>query len=345
MIKKTKWAFLLIFFIMLGNPEGPQAFAVEKTQKTGKIYSGKIVIGITPWPGYMPLIVARDKGYFKEAGLDVEIKNYPGLLELSKDYVAGKMQGRANITLDAVQEYFGGFEHRAVMTIDYSNGADAILARKEIQTVKDFRGKQVAYEPGALEEFFLTWVLEEHEMTLEDIIPVQADPEESAKLLKAGKVDAAVSYEPYISQHLRTPDFSTVYSSADAPGLISDILTFRADFIKSYPETVEAFMHAYFKALAFCKEHPAEAHALTAKEYHDTPESIAEQLQGLKLLDEKDNAAAFTFAAGFRSIYGNMRQIGKFVLKYKKPAREGTLNTDYLIDRTFIKKISEEKNS
>ena len=342
MIKKN-WAFILIMLILMGNPGVDRAFGAEETQKAGNLYQGKIIIGITPWPGYLPLIVARDKGYFKEAGLEVEIKSYPGLLELSKDYVAGKMQGRANITLDAVKEYSGGFDQRVVMTIDYSNGADAILARNEIQTVKDFRGKRVAYEPETLEEFFLTWVLSENEMTLSEIIPVHADPEESAKQLEAGKVDVAVSYEPYISQRLGTPDFHKVYSSADAPGLISDILTFRTDFIKTYPETVEAFLRAYFKGLAFWKKNPAEANSLTAKEYHDTSDGIAKQLEGLKLLDERDNATAFTFAAGFRSIYGNMRQIGKFILKYQKPGREGMLNTDNLIERKFIKKINKEK--
>ncbi len=339
-VKRT--AVFLIFLVLFGSFGAQQLLNAEEAQRAKELYQGKIVIGITNWPGYVPLIVARDKGYFKEAGLDVEIKFYPGLLELSKDYVAGNMQGRANLTLDAIKEYFDGFDQQVVLTIDYSQGADAIFARKGIETVKDFRGRRVAYEPETLEEFFLTWVLLENEMTLADIIPVHADPEESAKQLAAGKVDVAVSYEPYISQYLATPDFHPVYSSADAPGLISDILTFRTDFIRSQPETVETLIRVYFKGLEFWKKHPSEANALTAKAYQDTAEGIANQLKGLKLLDERDNAAAFTFAAGFRSIYGNLRQIGKFILKYQKPKREGILNTDNLINRSFIKKISGE---
>ena len=103
-------------------------------------------------------------------------------------------------------------------------------------------------------------------------------------------------------------------------------------------------MRAYFKGLTFWKEHPHEADSIVAREYHDTAEGIARQLEGLKLLDERDNVTAFTFAAGFSSIYGNMRQIGKFILKHQK-LKDGQppLDTDKLIERKFIKKMNEEK--
>ena len=80
-----------------------------------------------------------------------------------------------------------------------------------------------------------------------------------------------------------------------------------------YPETMNAILTAYFKGLAFWKEHPSEANAMTAKEFSDTPEGIAAQLKGIKMLDPMDNQIAFTFAAGLNSLYGNMRQIGKFI--------------------------------
>ncbi len=307
-----------------------------------KPYEGIITIGMETWTGYFPLIVARDKGYFKEAGLNVEIKRYIALGELSKDYVAGKMQGRANLTLDATQESLKGLDHRVVLAIDYSNGSDAIVARKDIESVPAFRGKRVGYEPDTLEEFFIVWALSEKNMSLSDIVPVSANPEETAKKLKAGEVEVAVSHEPFLSQFIATGDFHVVYSSKDAPGLITDILTFRKDFIDQYPGTVEAILAAYFKGLKFWKEHPAEANAITAKEFADTPEGIAAQLKGIKMLDERDNQIAFTFAAGLKSLYGNMRQIGKFVLKHSAK-NVSSINTDNLIERRFIKKMVEEK--
>ena len=180
-------------------------------------------------------------------------------------------------------------------------------------------------------------------MNLSEVVPFLTDPEKSAQMLKEGKVDAAVTYEPFISQYLNSNDFHVVYSSKDAPGIIMDILTFRTDFIQTHPETIEAIIRAYFKGLNYSKEHSEEAHRITAKQYNDTTESISNQLKGIKTLDERDNQIAFTFAAGLRSIYGNMRQVGKFILKHQGETQIH-LETDNLIERKFIKKISEENS-
>ncbi len=341
--KKRIALFFLAIFIAWGHFGIPLSFGEKPPQGKG-LYPGKITIGMETWPGYFPLIVARDKGYFKEAGLDVEIKRYIALGELSKDYVAGKMQGRANLTLDATQESLKGLDQRVVLAIDYSNGSDAIIARKDIQSVPDFRGKRIGFEPDTLEEFFIVWTLSENNMSLSDVKPVSANPEETGKKLKAGEIDVAVSHEPFLSQFVESRDFHVVYSSKDAPGLITDILTFRTDFMEQYPETVEAILKAYFKGLNFWKEHPQEANAITAKEFGDTSEGIAAQLQGIKMLDEQDNQIAFTFAAGLKSLYGNMRQIGKFVLKHQAK-RGAVVNTDKLIERKFIKNIIAEEKS
>ncbi len=334
-IKRT--VVFLVFISLISFFNSASLGCAEPVKKP---YEGTITIGIVAWPGYLPLLVARDKGYFKEEGLDVKIKVYVGLADLSKDYTAGKMQGRANLTLDAVNEALAGFNHKVVLAIDYSNGSDAIMATQAIQSIQEFKGKKVGYEFNTLEEFFLTWALVENGMNLSDVVSINANPEESAKQLKAGQVDAAVTYEPFLSQYLSPKDFHPVYSSKDAPGLISDILTFRTDFIETHPETVQALIRAYFRAGKFWKEHPEETNAITAKEYKDTPDSIAHQLEGVKILDEKDNMIAFTYAAGLRSLYGNLRQIGKFVHKHEG-GKTASLDTDKLIERKFIKAITE----
>lgn len=337
LIKKYGVFYVLTVFMSLS-----MASTSVYAGQAKKLYPGTITIGMETWTGYFPLIVARDKGFFKEAGLDVVIKRYVSLGELSKDYVAGKMQARATLTLEAVQESIKGMDHKVVLAVDYSDGSDAIVATQNIQNVKDFRGKKVGFEPGTLEEFFLSWALVENEMSLSDITPVFSNPEETAKKLKNGEIDVAISHEPFLSQFLASKDFHIVYSSKDTPGLITDIVTFRTDFIEAHPETVEAVVRAYFKGLVFWKEHPGEVNVMIAKEFQDSPESIGRQIEGIKMLSEEDNVTAFTFAAGLRSLYGNLRQIGKFVLKHGVKGAN-SLDTDKLIDRQFIKKISERE--
>ncbi len=320
-----------IFFLLRNNWAG---------EKAVKLYQGTITIGENPWPGYVALYVARDKGYFRDAGLNVEIKPYSSLSEISKDYVAGKMQGRTNLTLDAVSEAYEGLDHRVVLAIDYSAGADAIMARQDIKTVADFKGKRVAYEFGTLEEFFLTYALGEYNFALQDIISVNANPEQAAKLLEAGTVDIAVTFEPYVGQLISKQGFHAAYSSKNAPGPIMDILTFRSDFIQQYPDTIQALVSAYFRAIDFLNTHPDEAHAILAKEFNDTPENVAKQLEGLKILNKRDNKIVFSYAAGIESLYGNIRITNEFLRRTQKITLP-SIDETKIVSPDFIRQINQ----
>lgn len=315
----------------------------EEAQRPPNLYSGLITIGAETWPGYLALFIAQDRGYFQEEGLRVRVKRYSALGTLSKDYVAGKMQARANLTLDAVNERLQGLDHQAVLAIDYSNGADAIAARRHIRGVKDFIGKRVAYEPDTLEEFFLSWALNQYNLSLRDVISVPGNPEETGRMLESGQVDVAVTHEPFLSKAIKSGKARAIYSSANAPGLITDILTFRTDFIERHPESVHGVLRAYFKGLEFWKEHPEEAYIILGREFGEAPEIVRNGMLGITMLDLRDNRTAFSFAAGLKSLYGNMRRIGEFVQAHRKRPDIETLETDTLIEARFIRDLFRER--
>ena len=302
------------------------------------LYKGKITIGYTLWPGYLGLYLARDKGYFIEAGLDVDLKLYPGLIEPSKAYVDGEIQGKANLTLDAADEAYRGLDHKVIIAVDHSNGSDGIIAGPLIKTIREIKGKKVAFEKGTLEEFFLSYALEQNGMTFKDIVPIDLDSEKAAIALTKNQVDVAVTYEPFMTSSLKKVSGNKIYSSADAPGLISDILTFRTDFIDKNPQTINTIVGAYFKAINFWKSNPAEANVLIGKELGVSGDEASNQLQGVDVLSEQDNLTAFTFAAGFESLYGNMRRIGDFI-KLQRYPNATKVDTDKLIDDSFIRKL------
>ncbi|MBI4457971.1 ABC transporter substrate-binding protein [Candidatus Uhrbacteria bacterium] len=334
----------IFFFLIAGAALAAIAwFGYQKftTTTTTTKFPGKITIGHTPWPGYIGLYIAADKGFFKDNGLDVDLKAYPGLAELSKDYVAGNLQGRSNLTLDAINEAHDGLDQKVVIVIDYSKGSDGIIASKNIEKFYDIKGKKVAFEAEGLEEFFLRYALNNNQISLNDIIPLNLDPQKSAEALVKGEADVAVTYEPFMGNALLESGGHKIFTSADAPGLITDVLTFRSDFVKDYPGTIEAIVNAYFRAIQFWKENPAEANSILA-EYLDTPlEQVPSQLDGVYVLNKEDNRTAFTFAAGVQSLYGNMRQIGEFVHGIREKRGEiRRVDTDAMIDPSFIRKIS-----
>ncbi len=309
------------------------------TTTTTKLYPDKITIGYVDWPGYLALFLAEDKGYLQEAGLDVDLKLYSEFQELSDDYVAGKIQGKVNISLDAVAEAYRGLDHKIVLAIDYSNGADAIISSPQITSFKDIKGKKVGYDHGSHLEFLLIYALQQNDLSIKDIQSFNLDPKSAAEALVDGTVDVAVTYEPFLSPARNEIKGNIIYSSADAPGLVTDILSFRTEFIEENPETIDAIVQAYFKGLNFWKSNPAEANALIGKRLGVSGQEVSIQLLGISMLDEQDNQTAFIFAAGFESIYGNMRRTGDFIRPIRYP-ESPKLDTDQLVDDRFIRKLS-----
>ena len=305
----------------------------------------KVTIGYVDWPGYIGFFIARDLGFFKEAGLEVDMRKYESLSSLSHDYMAGKLNGRANLTLDAIHEAYEGLDHKITAIINYSLGADVIVSKKNIKNIKDLKGKKVAYDAGALEEFFLDWALGEQGLKLKDVKIVSTPVEERNSLITEGSVDAVVTYEPHASKILESSDYGIIYSSADAPGLIVDAWTFKNEFIKENEETVRLFLDAYFRGVDFYKKNPKEGELILAKQFGIKVEAAAAGLLGVHVLDRAENKTAFTFTSRIESIFGNLRTVNKFLITNHSDAHTGdeygedfvAIDTDYLIDRRFFR--------
>jgi NitT/TauT family transport system substrate-binding protein len=328
----------LLSFSLVGCSFGE---SVQKAEEAGHFYDGQVMIGISDWVGYIALYVANDQGYFADEGVHVRFRDYGSSIgSLSQAYRSGELHGRGNLVIEALTEAYGGLDHKVILAVDYSNGADAIVAKSDIRTAADMVGKRVGFEPGTLEEYFVRWVVREAGQSMNDILPVHGNSEESLLRLQEGTIDAGALYQPFLSQALASEDLHVLYSSQDAPGLITDVLTFRTDFIEQYPGTLKAIVRAYFRALQFIRDHPDEAYAIVAQKFDTTAEDIEKQLQGVTLLDERANRTAFTFAAGLQSLYGNLRQVNDFV--YSQLEEEAVkIDSDTLVEKKFARGLGQ----
>ncbi|MEI8632554.1 ABC transporter substrate-binding protein [Vibrio sp. PP-XX7] len=135
----------------------------------------------------------------------------------------------ANIaTHTAMGMIAAGLPVKVVMLLDQSETADALMVSPSIHSLKDLKGKQVAYEEGTTSDILLHSALSSVNMTLKDIVPVPMPASNAGSALIAGQVPAAVTYEPYLTV-AKTNDASLkmLYSGASDPGLISDVLVVR----------------------------------------------------------------------------------------------------------------------
>ena len=111
-------------------------------------------IGYSDWPGWVAWQVAIEKGWFKEAGVDVKFEwfDYSASMEA---FAAGKIDAVTMTNGDALVTGSGGGKSVMVLLTDYSNGNDVIVAKAAIKSLKDLKGKKVAVEVGLVEHLLL----------------------------------------------------------------------------------------------------------------------------------------------------------------------------------------------
>jgi NitT/TauT family transport system substrate-binding protein len=247
-------------------------------------------VGYNSWIGYIALFVAEDKGYFKDEGLDVQAKSFSAPGDGLTPLLAGDLDAHLS-TLDSVITVLDKApgQLKIIYFTDTSAGADAILAKPDITDVKQLKGRTVAATIGQCNELLLVKALEKSGMTLKDVKLINMNPDDAGSAFAAGKLDVAVTWEPWITKASAQKAGHVIFSSKDLPNILTDVLVVNTDKVNT-AET-KAFVRALNKANEFVIAHPDEAAKIGAKSLEDTPADIADMLTKVKLYGKKDNLA------------------------------------------------------
>ena len=109
----------------------------------------------------------------------------------------------------------------------------------------------------------------------------------------AGKVDAAITWQPWLSKASKTDFGHTLMDSKATPGIIVDTFAMRKDFIQAHPDAVKGITAAWYDSIKFLKEHPDEAIDIIAKHLGEKPENVKSELQDVTFYDEAGNKQYF----------------------------------------------------
>ncbi|MEJ5241234.1 MAG: ABC transporter substrate-binding protein [Anaerolineales bacterium] len=269
----------------------------------------KVRIGTQPWIGYGPWWIAQEKGFFAKYGLEAELVNFVEDKEVNAAFASGEMDAANLATHTALKLYAAGLDLRIVLVEDASYQADAILAPKSITSIADLKGKKIAYEEGTTSDLLLNYTLQQNGMTLSDIEPVFMPAADAGAALIAGKVDVAVTYEPYISEALaQNPDLHLLYTAAERPGLISDVLAVRANLD---PKIVTALLQVWQEALNYYNSNPQEGQAIIARNVGSTPEELKTAFDGVRFYDLAENRAELR--SGFLVVIGDVAKVAQSI--------------------------------
>ncbi len=252
-----------------------------------------VTMAFCTWTGYAPMFIAQEKGYFDDAGINMNIE----IIEDESTYAALLVQGSVQFLATAqdpnIKMFANGAPSRFVLTMDASCGADGLVTTADIESLDDLAGKTLALDTAASSYYFFLTALEDaSSLTEEDItLAEMSDTTEAGLAFMSGQVDAAIMWEPELSEALDTVEGAhALVTSADYPETILDSLVVNTSYAEEHPEIVEAVADAWYKAVDFMNENPEEAYEMMASGFEEvTAEDIAGDVEGLEFFGREDN--------------------------------------------------------
>jgi len=257
--------------------------------------SGKFRMGIEPWLGYGPWRVAEKQGLFEKNGLDVEITNFDTDDQINAAFAADKLDGTNIATHTALRFAASGLPIKIILLEDLSTTADAIVSGSDVESIQDLKGKKVAFEEGTTSDILLSYALAQNGMSKDDIEPVPIPAANAGAAFIAGKVDVAVTYEPYLTTALKqNKDAKLLYTAGEQAGLVGDVFVVSDDTIKNRPGQLVALIKTWDQAVKAYDEDPEGSQAIIEEAVGSKPGQLKTAFDGVKFYDLAQNESELT---------------------------------------------------
>ncbi len=291
---------------------------------TTTLQAEPLKIGYSDWPGWVAWEIAIQKGWFEEAGVDAQFEWFEYVPSMEA-FAAGKIDAVCVTNGDALVTGATGAPSKAILINDFSNGNDMIVALPGITSLKELKGKKIGVEVGFVDHLLLLKGLEASGMKESDVELVNVPTSETPKALASGDVSAIAAWQPNSGQALKAvPGSTSIYSSANVPGLIYDVLAVNPASLSARRDDWKKVVEVWHRVAAFIND-PAtqeEAVKIMAARVNLSPEEYLPFLKGTKILTLEEAKKAFAKGDSLASIYGSGAMVDKFNVEnkvYDKP--------------------------
>ncbi|MCC5850209.1 MAG: ABC transporter substrate-binding protein [Verrucomicrobia bacterium] len=271
--------------------------------------SEPLKIAYSDWPGWVAWQVGIEKGWFEEAGVDVTFEWFEYVASMDA-FAAGQVDAVAMTNGDALVTGATGAPSRAIIINDFSDGNDMLVARPGITSVAELTGMRIGVEVGFVGHLLLLKALEANGLSESDVTLVNIPTHETPQAFASGDVDAVVAWQPNSSQALAAvPGSTALFTSADAPGLIYDVLAVSPASLSDRREDWIKVAQVWYRIVDYIldEETRDDAIAIMSARVDLAPEAYAEFVEGTRILTLDEAKAAFAEGDGLDSIYGSSK--------------------------------------
>jgi NitT/TauT family transport system substrate-binding protein len=248
----------------------------------------EVNIGTQPWIGYGPFWIADDQGFDRDHGVDIKLTNFSTDQDLESGFASGRFQAANNANNTLIRLADLGLDYKIVLMEDISLEADAVVSCNpdigSIEDLADQEGVSVAFEEFSVSDVLFRFALNEAGVDFDDIDYTPIPAADAGTAAVAGRVDVAVTYEPYLQAAIEEGEnCEIIYTAAERSGLISDALAVNTQFAEENPEAVVGVLRAWGDAVDFYNENTKEAQAIIAENVGETPAALGPSFKGVQL--------------------------------------------------------------
>lgn len=242
-----------------------------------------VKVGLMPDINSIPFIIAQEKGFFKEEGVNVELEHFKSAMDRDSALQSGNLDGGVSDMLAVGFAKAGGFD---VKMTSMTDGNYCLIAgtANNAQSISEMKGQNISVSKNTIIEFILDQMLMQNQMSETDInktvipqIPTRLE------MLQNGKLDVAVLPEPMDS--IAVKNGCHMVNSSEAMQINPGVMVFTNDSLENKTEEIKAMYRAYNKAVDYLNNTPQEEYmdlviekaglppatkdALTMPKYHE----------------------------------------------------------------------------
>jgi len=258
--------------IVIGAGAGSALAALALPRLARAQSAAKIRIGFWPVAAGLPFFAAVEKGYFKEAGLDVEPLKFAGAQQVMEAMLSGRSDGSANGTGSA-NLAIGEIAQPGLFKIFATNPSNAKYVLEEflvpkdspIKTMAELKGKRVASGPGIQNVTLAKTMLERAGAGAMSVTELPIGQHVAA--IAAGQIDAVYTLEPTGTVGRMNGTTRVLEAGVVAHYVLGDpqapwhggSASLTTEFIKKNPIEAKKFIAAYARGIELVRTKPDEA--------------------------------------------------------------------------------------
>lgn len=226
---------------------------------------GVINVSLDEWIGWKSIIDANGglettKGsIYDKLGIKVKIHIINDANQSSNALIKGEIDG-AGYTVNRYAFLYPKFTDNDTQVVmpyitNFSSGGDGIIAKQGINSVEDLVGKKIAVPRFSEAQTLVEWLLAKSELTEAQVTDIRKNmvmfdtPDDAAKAFFGGQVDAAATWQPYLTQAQDTTGAKLLFSTKTAENIILDGVVFRKEYVESNAEDVSKFTEGALQAM------------------------------------------------------------------------------------------------